>query len=162
MSSQLVLEELLISDSHFLSLQFPIWFLSRNPQKLLWWKRMILFLLSYILALNHTLSLFFTGYPDFFQTFFCLLMRGLGVWPLVWAFIIFSYECMFPFLLPSLLYKICHHLFGSPCFSDSGCGCYLPESQIVFHSVSQSVLCLTLILTVLPLVGWSGRSRLFH
>lgn len=80
----------------------------------------------------HLLSFFFTGSPDFFQTSFGLLMCGLGGWPLVGAFIIFSCECTFPFLLPSLKCKICLHSFGSPPFQ-TGCGCITPS---VSNSVS--------------------------
>lgn len=109
------------------------------------------FLLSSILALNHAVfcHFFFTGSPDFFQTSFGLLMCGLGGWPLVRAFIIFSCERTFPFLLPSLKCKICLHSFGSPAFQ-TGCGCIPPASQTVFHNVSQTTLCWILILKVSP------------
>lgn len=102
----------------------------------------IFFLLSSILAWNHISCPFFSDSPHFFQTSFCLLMCGLGVWPLVWVSSISCGNAFPPLVLSCLPYKICRPL---ACSSYSGCA-----SPRVSRSVSQNILCWILILKVHP------------
>lgn len=120
------------------------------------------FLLSSILALNHTVFCHFFFYRfSWFppQTSFGLLMCGLGGW--LWLGLSsFSHVNV-------LSHSFCHswnvkyastHL--APLLFRLAVAAYLPASQTVFHNASQTTLWWILILKVPPWVSWSESGGL--